>query len=124
MSEVMEPRHHAAAARVGTSRRPLLPAPAAHRPGQLLVAVVHSERDVRFVAVSAQMELLAGQLAQYVRDRAPDALWPDDAAAVRALLDAGDHHRAVERYLDAVGDRWDPEWLTVTAVGSETPRRR
>lgn len=87
--------------------------------GQLLVAVVHSARDVRFVTACSDVEALLRRLAAYVRERAPDTLWPDEARMVRALLEAGKLVRAIERYLDAVGDRWDAEWLTVTTATAD-----
>ena len=85
--------------------------------GELLVAVVHTPDRVRLVAVSSDREELVRELADYVRRRGPNELWPDDAARLGALLDGGDAEAAIAHYFATVGQRWDAEWLVITSVG-------
>ncbi len=79
-----------------------------------ITAVVHAADGVRFTASADSIPALTQRLAEYVRERADDVLWPDEAAHVRRLLADGDLAAAVDCYFWNVGDRWDDEWL-VTA---------
>ncbi|HEY2064524.1 MAG TPA: hypothetical protein VGG84_01085 [Gemmatimonadaceae bacterium] len=80
----------------------------------VFVAVVHAADGVRF-AVSTDLEAeLTHRLAEYVRARVDDVLWPDDATHVRTLLAVGDLMGAIECYFWHVGDRWDAEWLVTS----------
>lgn len=85
----------------------------------LVVAVVLNADGVRFTAVAESREASVRRVAEYVERRLDVHLWPDDAACVRALLDAGDHDAAVTRYFERVGDRWDDEWLVTAPVADE-----
>lgn len=75
------------------------------------VAVVHATDGIRFAVSSDSAAVLTHRLAEYVRERAADVLWPDDAAHLQALLARGDLSGAVDCYFWHVGDRWDREWL-------------
>lgn len=81
--------------------------------GELLVAIMHSPGDVRFVATARDWQALIARVAAYVGQRLSGSLWPDDSTAVRRRLVAGDRRGAIERYLEAVDTRWDRESLTV-----------
>lgn len=80
------------------------------------VAIVFSGDAVSFVASERSTALLAVRLAAYVAERAEHTLWPQDAAAVQAHLDAGRYQQAVARYFETVGRRWDVERLTIRAL--------
>lgn len=90
---------------------------AAH-PDTLYVAIVHAPDGVRLVTAGASRVEVVQRLADYVRSRVTDALWPDDARHVRSLLARGEPEAAVEVYFGRVGDRWDGEWLVTTAIGA------
>ncbi|HEX8274536.1 MAG TPA: hypothetical protein VF615_18010 [Longimicrobiaceae bacterium] len=85
-------------------------------PEQMHVAVVHTADAVRLVAACLSRGGLTHRLAEYVRERAPHQLWPDDAGRLLGLLAGGDAGAAVELYFASVGERWDPEWLVVDTV--------
>ncbi len=85
-------------------------------PEQMHVAVVHSADAVRLVAACVSQRGLTRRLAEYVRERAPHQLWPDDAGRLLGLLAGGDAGGAVDLYFASVGERWDPEWLVVDTV--------
>jgi hypothetical protein len=80
------------------------------------VAVVHTPDGVRFVAAALTRSALTAHLAEYVRHRAPDQLWPDAARAIHDRLAAGALDQAVASYFAAVGERWDAEHLIVETV--------
>lgn len=85
-------------------------------PEQMHVAVVHTADAVRLVAACLSRGGLTRRLAEYVRERAPHQLWPEDAGRLLGLLAGGDAGAAVELYFASVGERWDPEWLVVDTV--------
>ncbi len=85
-------------------------------PEQMHVAVVHSADAVKLVAACVSRRGLTQRLAEYVRERAPHQLWPEDAGRLLGLLSGGDVGAAVELYFASVGERWDPEWLVVDLV--------
>lgn len=91
---------------------PALPA------GTLQAALVHSSDGVRFAAAGRSHVEVVRRLADYVRRRSPDTLWPSDARHVRTLLERGEVEAAVEAYFGRVGSRWDPEWLVTAAIAT------
>ena len=80
------------------------------------MAVVHFAGGVSFVASAACPEALSQQLAQYVRGRCDDVLWPDAALHVRALLDDGRLTDAIALYFERTGARWERERLELVTV--------
>lgn len=78
-----------------------------------LVAVVHAADGVRFVAHADTPDALTAQLANYVRERCDDVLWPPIAKHVRTLLADARPRAAIDVYFDHVGSRWDVERLEV-----------
>ena len=94
----------------------------AARPGSadaLFIAIVHTADAVRFVAASPRMDELRRQLADYVRQRGEQALWPADAERLRALLAAGEPDAAITHYFETAGRRWDAEWLITGLVAAD-----
>jgi hypothetical protein len=85
-------------------------------------AVVCAADGVRFVAVGDHLADLIGQLADYVRARCDDALWPSAAQQVRTLMDDGLPCAAIHLYFSRVGDRWDREYLTLHPAGADADR--
>ena len=79
-------------------------------------AIVHSADGVRFVASAAGPDVLFARLAEYVRGRCDDVLWPDAARRVRTLLDGGQLPAAITLYFARTGERWDQEWLDLVTV--------
>ena len=75
------------------------------------VAVVHAADGVRFVVHASTPDGLTTQLADYVRERCDDVLWPPIAKEVRALLADAQPRAAIDAYFDHVGSRWDLERL-------------
>lgn len=98
------------------SMAPTAPALPPALPEQMHVAVVHSADAVRLVAACLSRGGLTRRLAEYVRERAPHQLWPEDVGRLLGLLAGGEPGAAVELYFAAVGERWDPEWLVVDTV--------
>ena len=88
--------------------------------GDVFVAVVHTIDSICFVAASTLRDELLRQLAGYVRQRAPEALWAAGAARVHALLDAGELEAAIDHYFATVGQRWDEEWLVTGSVSGRS----
>jgi hypothetical protein len=88
----------------------------------LVVAVVLSLDGARFTASATSGAELTEHVARYVRDNVEFQLWPAGAREVRALLDDGKLEPAIERYFALVGERWDREWLVVTAVDPPAER--
>lgn len=74
-------------------------------------ATVTGTDGVLFVAASSSASALEASIADYVRARCDDVLWPADAAEVRALFAAGDVDAAIAWYFAHVGARWDDERL-------------
>jgi hypothetical protein len=87
----------------------------------LHVAVVHAADGVRVVMAEGSRASLLLRLAEYVRGRAPHALWPDEAERVRRALAAGRRREAIEVYFAEVGRRWDAEVLFTTRVRVALP---
>jgi hypothetical protein len=81
-------------------------------------AVVQAPDGVLFEAGADSEHELLRQLAQYVRDRSANTLWPDDARRVWGLLERGKPQAAITLYFDCVGDRWDDEWLEISLSDS------
>lgn len=81
-----------------------------------LTAVVHGVDGVRFVATAATGMQLAARVADYIRARCDDVLWPGAAREVRALIDDGKTFAAIALYFAHVGDRWDEERLELDGV--------
>lgn len=88
-------------------------------PEVLRLAVVSSGSQVVFAAVAVSDPGLVRRLAEYVGERAPLTLWPDDARRVAGLLEAGRLREGVAAYFSSVGGRWDPEHLDVRTVPVE-----
>jgi hypothetical protein len=82
-----------------------------------LVATIHAADGVRLAVSTDSRAVLIHRLAEYVRARADDVLWPEEAGHLHALLADGDLTGAVECYFWHVGGRWDSEWL-VTSLSS------
>ena len=82
-------------------------------------AVVHAPDGVRFVASSSDEAEVTAQVVGYVSERCYDTLWPADALAVHALIDAGRSEEAVAAYFATVGQRWDEERLDSSGPGLE-----
>ncbi len=85
-------------------------------PTMMHVAAVVAYDGVRFSCARASRPELIRELAAYVRTRAADQLWPEEAARVNALLEARQLERAISDYFERVGRRWDTEWLLVEAT--------
>lgn len=81
-------------------------------------AVVQAPDGVLFEAGADSEHELLRQLAEYVRQRCPNTLWPDDARRVWGLLERGKPQAAITLYFDCVGDRWDDEWLEISLAES------
>jgi hypothetical protein len=81
-----------------------------------VMAVVHTADGVRCVAAGANAATVASGVAEYVRQRCDDVLWPDAARQVHAMLDAGDLYAAISHYFDRTGERWDEERLELLTV--------
>jgi hypothetical protein len=79
-------------------------------------AIVHTADGVRFVASAAGPDVLFARLADYVRGRCDDVLWPDAARRVRTLLDGGHLSAAITLYFARTGERWDRERLDLVTV--------
>lgn len=88
----------------------------------MVVAVVHAEDGVRYVAAGQWAEDVAPALVEYVRQRAEHVLWEDAHARVRALLAADLEPDAIATYFEHVGSRWDDERLEIYTLISATPR--
>ncbi|MHB1313300.1 MAG: hypothetical protein ACYC3L_14890 [Gemmatimonadaceae bacterium] len=80
------------------------------------MAVVHAADGVRFVATETGPDALFAQLAEYVRTRCDDVLWPDAAGRVHTLLGSGNLRAAIALYFDRTGERWDEERLELLTV--------
>lgn len=80
------------------------------------VAVVYGVNEVRYVTAATSRAALTVSLADYVRGRADNQLWPGDARRLRRLLAARRFETAVEHYFASVGRRWDEERLVIQAV--------
>ena len=74
-------------------------------------ATVHAADGARFVASASTAVALEERVANYVRERCDDVLWPSAAAEVHSLIESGQPHAAIETYFANVGQRWDAEWL-------------
>jgi hypothetical protein len=85
-------------------------------------AVVCAADGVRFVAVGDNAAGLIGQLANYVRVRCGDVLWPSAAQQVRRLVDDGLPCAAIHLYFTHLGERWDAEHLTLGPVEADAGR--
>ena len=81
-----------------------------------VTAIVHSADGVRFVTTGVCPDAVASRLADYVRERCDDVLWPDAASQVRAMLDVGNSYAAITLYFERVGERWDDERLELVTV--------
>lgn len=79
-------------------------------------AIVHTADGVCFVASAAWPDVLFARLADYVRGRCDDVLWPDAARRVRTLLDGGHLPAAITLYFAHTGERWDQERLDLVTV--------
>lgn len=79
-------------------------------------AIVHSVDGVRLVITGSTRQAVIARVADYVRDRCGDVLWPAAASGVRAMLDAGNLSGAISLYFERVGERWDEERLELEAV--------
>jgi hypothetical protein len=84
-------------------------------------AVVLAPDGVRFAVSAASASERAARLLEYISERCEYTLWPDTAAAVRALSDAQDADAAIETYFAHVGDRWDEEELEYRDPGGRAP---
>ncbi len=83
---------------------------------RLYVAVVHTPREVSYVAAATSHDALEQRLVGYVRERARWQLWPGDARHVEARLAAGNADGAIRLYFDFTGERWDEERLRIEVV--------
>ena len=83
-----------------------------------MTAIVHFAGGVSFSASAACPEALSQQIAQYVRGRCDDVLWPNAAQHVRALLDDGKLTEAIALYFERTGARWERERLELVTVGN------
>jgi hypothetical protein len=81
-----------------------------------IMAIVHAADGVRCVATGVSSEAVASRVAEYVRERCDDVLWPDAASVVHAMLAGGNLDAAISLYFDRVGERWDEERLELVAV--------
>ena len=90
----------------------------------LHVAAVTAADGIRFVVAEPTADLLALRLSEYVRSRAPYALWPEDALCVERALAAGRGAAAVDAYFAKVGRRWDQEFVIRASVHVDLPCAR
>jgi hypothetical protein len=67
--------------------------------------------EVTFVAATDSAPALAARIIDYVRERCDYVLWPREAAAVHASIEAGRLEEAIGLYFSSVGQRWDVERL-------------
>lgn len=89
---------------------------------ELHVAVVAAIDGIRFAAVETTPQNLLGRLSCYVREMAPQVLWPPEAERVKSLIAAGELEPAVDHYFACVGNRWDREFL-YRGILKDTPGR-
>ena len=82
-------------------------------------ATVHAADGARFVASASSAIALEERLANYVRGRCDDVLWPSDAADVHSLMERGQLVTAIATYFANVGQRWDAEWLELGGLPSD-----
>ena len=80
---------------------------------QYMAFVMVDEGVMFHISSPSRAEIIVG-LGRYVAGRAPDRLWPRDAARVARWLQRDRLEAAVTAYFHAVGHRWDPERLQVT----------
>ena len=83
----------------------------------IFVSVVWAIDGPRFVAVARTEDDGLTQIARYVAEQARWQLWPSAARRVTALLEDGNHARAVSEYFRHVGEKWEAEWLTTARLG-------
>ena len=93
-----------------TAAAPFLP------PEPLHVAVVSEGEETVWVGVAAtREELVRVLLADFVLPRAPYQLGDGARQRFQRLLHEGQVGQAVELYFERVGERWDPQRLTIVA---------
>jgi len=80
-----------------------------------ITAIVYTPGDVRFVTTGMSRQAVAARLAEYVRQRSDDVLWPDAASEVHTMLALGNIDAAITVYFERVGERWDHERLELVA---------
>lgn len=78
---------------------------------ELHVALVTGKDGIRLAVIEKSDDGMLRRLSDYVREEAPNALWPKDASQVSALLSAGRWETAIDFYFARVGNRWDQEFL-------------
>jgi hypothetical protein len=72
---------------------------------------------VLFSATAECASDLLRRIVEYIRARCDYVLWPADAHAVRALIDANQPGSAIALYFASVGQRWDGERLELEPAG-------
>ena len=80
------------------------------------VAIVQDAGGVLFVATGVDRANVSAALVAYLDERCLETLWPADANEVRDLVRAQMYVAAIETYFASVGQRWDPELLSITSV--------
>ena len=79
-------------------------------------ATVCAADGARFAASASSAAALEERVANYVRERCDDVLWPADAADVHSFIDSGQLDAGIATYFANVGQRWDAEWLELGGV--------
>jgi hypothetical protein len=84
--------------------------------GTLHVAVVHGPGEIRFVAAGFSREAMLERLAANLLEEVGLQLWEEEADRFRALVEEGRTSEAVEYYFSRVGERWDPQRVSIHSV--------
>ena len=82
----------------------------------LHVAIVWGLDGPRLVAAAPTRDEVLARVGEYVAARAPDQLWPDDAARVVNHLCSDDYEGAAHHYFMVAERRWDDEHLHLDVV--------
>lgn len=88
---------------------------------EIVIGVVGYSGGVRHLVAGCSRAEVYGQLARYVLAAADAQLYPADAEAVRRLVATGRGEDAVNHYFEAVGSRWDREWLEIRPARIDGP---
>lgn len=78
-----------------------------------ITGIVRAPDGVRFAVSGQSLDEVMSAVAEYVRERFRDVLWPRDARHVGELIARRDAYAAVAAYFALVGSRWDEELLDV-----------
>lgn len=85
-------------------------------PGTFHVAVVHSPTEIHFIVGGSSEDEVYAQLTRQLLDEVDLQLWETEAAVFRELISFGRHREAVGHYFSTVGERWDPQRLSLHSL--------